>query len=88
MDVAASEFYKEDKSYDLNFKEDVSSLLFLFLYCHTNLPAQKSQILTPFSSKLFTYPNRLSFLTLLVLDHYLNHFSIHPHYASCADYTP
>lgn len=32
MDVAASEFYKEDKSYDLNFKEDVSSLSF---YCNT-----------------------------------------------------
>jgi len=32
MDVAASEFYKEDKSYDLNFKEDVSSF-FLLLYC-------------------------------------------------------
>lgn len=32
MDVAASEFYKEDKTYDLNFKEDVSSL-FLTHYC-------------------------------------------------------
>jgi len=31
MDVAASEFYKEDKTYDLNFKEDVSSLLFSLL---------------------------------------------------------
>ena len=27
MDVAASEFYGTDKTYDLNFKEDVS-------YCH------------------------------------------------------
>ena len=31
MDVAASEFYKSDKTYDLNFKEDVSSLLFISL---------------------------------------------------------
>jgi len=31
MDVAASEFYKEDKAYDLNFKEEVSSLLFSLL---------------------------------------------------------
>lgn len=38
MDVAASEFYKEDKSYDLNFKEDVSSFFyfyFLVFYCCT-----------------------------------------------------
>ena len=27
MDVAASEFYGSDKTYDLNFKEEVSSLL-------------------------------------------------------------
>lgn len=27
MDVAASEFYGSDKTYDLNFKEEVSCLL-------------------------------------------------------------
>lgn len=32
MDVAASEFYKEDKSYDLNFKEDVSSLFIIVVF--------------------------------------------------------
>lgn len=32
MDVAASEFYKEDKTYDLNFKEDVSSLFLVQYY--------------------------------------------------------
>jgi len=41
MDVAASEFYKEDKTYDLNFKEEVcfSCLLILFqidLFCQVS----------------------------------------------------
>jgi enolase len=40
MDVAASEFYKEDKSYDLNFKEDVSSLF----YCSTDSYHKDSHI--------------------------------------------
>lgn len=32
MDVAASEFYGTDKTYDLNFKEEVCSLSCLQLY--------------------------------------------------------
>lgn len=31
MDVAASEFYGTDKTYDLNFKEEVSCLLICIL---------------------------------------------------------
>ena len=36
MDVAASEFYKEDKTYDLNFKEEVCFSLRMFgqLICY------------------------------------------------------
>lgn len=32
MDVAASEFYGSDKTYDLNFKEEASSHYLLLLY--------------------------------------------------------
>jgi hypothetical protein len=35
MDVAASEFYNDkDKTYDLNFKEEVVSLLLFILYSY------------------------------------------------------
>lgn len=37
MDVAASEFYGTDKTYDLNFKEEVCCLLCLRLYLLTEL---------------------------------------------------
>lgn len=37
MEVAASEFYKEDKTYDLNFKEDVSSLFLSWLSYHMHI---------------------------------------------------
>ena len=33
MDVAASEFYSSDKTYDLNFKEEVELLLFPLINC-------------------------------------------------------
>lgn len=33
MDVAASEFYGTDKTYDLNFKEEVSLLSIFFAAC-------------------------------------------------------
>lgn len=42
MDVAASEFYGSDKTYDLNFKEEVSCLLIYHLIgCNCVYPTSK-----------------------------------------------
>lgn len=46
MDVAASEFYKEDKSYDLNFKEEVYFCFFMDFVESFNLLYRITSILS------------------------------------------